>query len=211
MGTLTIPNVFTNLTQKANADDMNENFAEIAAKLNGNLDGDNISAIAEAKITFNPTTGHDHSGGSKGKPLEIAEDKIDFDFETGHDHDGSSSRLAALAKVNGVEGTVKVASGTKSVAKGDSEIIDISGYGFDNYLISLDVYWKMDESSMSNKYLGLMYEDRSAEEPEVPDYTGYYVSNVSKTAFTINNHLKPAAEGGEGDDPTEFYWRAIGV
>src|SRR3990167_7104934 len=109
---INVPNRFTNLTQKADADKMNANFDAVAAKLNGAIGDDEVDEISESIVLMNPTSGHDHSGGSKGKLIVLAESQVAFDSSAGHNHDGTAGggRLAALATTAN-QGTVKIRSG----------------------------------------------------------------------------------------------------
>lgn len=48
-----------------NYDDMNANFDTLYAKLNGNIENEDVSAtgaIAESKLAFNTSSGHNHDG-----------------------------------------------------------------------------------------------------------------------------------------------------
>jgi hypothetical protein len=209
---ISIPHVFTNGDMIPNADDMNENFAVIAAKLNGQIGDDEIAdaGISEDNVIFSPTTGHDHSGGSKGKPLSLAEAQITFDPVEGHTHDGSAEggRLAMLAIENSAQGqgVVKVRSGkTGSIGNATNDgdctaTITLTGIAV---LLSLDVWWEGagDEGALRNQYLGGGYDPaKLLTDPEA--LKAYYLTAVSNTGATITNKLW---------QPAVFYWRAIGI
>jgi hypothetical protein len=201
--TLTIPNVLVN-GENADADAVNENFSAVQQTIN-NLDDDNFQdgGVAEAKIVFDKTNGHDHSGGSMGKALSLVEADVTFVISDGHNHDGIKSRLARLAVIGSNEGTVKIRSGSISITSTEaggvitpgSEVITING--FDDYLLSLDIYYADNAGSVTNEGVGLRFENLAGDEQE-----GFYAGQISKTGFTLVNSL--------GSTYT-FYWYAIGV
>ena len=75
MGTITKPNTFAS-GNTIIASEVNDNFDTIYADYNGSIANANIgssAAIAESKISFNTSTGHDHDGtDSKAIPRGFA-------------------------------------------------------------------------------------------------------------------------------------------
>lgn len=68
MALVTIPYSFTPGTTIVSAQ-VNANFAAAFNELNGNLDSTNIASVAESKVVFSGT-GHAHSGGVGGAPVQ---------------------------------------------------------------------------------------------------------------------------------------------
>ena len=104
MSILSIPNTHVNGTP-ADATDVNENMAAVAAIVNGLLDDDNINLLSEDKVVFDGTGGHDHSGGTAGKVIPLAVN-------------------------NGAAGLLKYKSGSVSIADGANAAITYSGVAF---------------------------------------------------------------------------------
>ncbi len=199
-----IPNRFTNLTQKADADKLNANFDAVATKLNGGIGDAEVDEISESKVVMSPTSGHDHSGGSNGKPIVLAESQITMDPTDGHDHDGTAEggKLAALATASN-QGTVKILSGDEEIIDTGAATVDLTGMGLTS-LLSLDVWWNNGTEAvpeLRNQYLGGGY-DPAVAPGLAAAYKEYYVYDVSATAFTIKNNL--------GATYT-FHWRVIGI
>ncbi len=64
MGTITKTKTWSD-NEVVNYTDLNGNFDNVYNEFNGNIDNDNLgsdAAIAESKISFNTSTGHDHDG-----------------------------------------------------------------------------------------------------------------------------------------------------
>lgn len=73
MGKVTKSKTFSS-GETIQATDHNNNLDTLYTLVNGNVDNDNVATnagIDEAKITF-AGTGHDHSGGTKGKNVSIS-------------------------------------------------------------------------------------------------------------------------------------------
>lgn len=180
MGTIAI-NAVVNAVPLS-GDELNTAHDIITNVINGNLDGDNINVIPEAKITFADAS-HDHSGGIKGTVIDAAD-------LTGNLNE---ARLP-LAVLNGAKGGLLVESNVGGAAieiddGGTSPAINLSNI---SQILSLQVFWEAVDGQTNRGYGQYPYHDRVA----------YEVNNIGAATFKIKNALTISAD---------FYWYAIGI
>lgn len=122
MATVTIPNTFTAATN-AVAADVNANFTALAAGVNS-IENENVAAAAAivgSKLDLSSAT--------------ILEDYVTFDGSTGHDHSGGTagtliSTVTPGTGVAGVQGTINAVRGVTAVIAGHGTVaIDIESVG----------------------------------------------------------------------------------
>ncbi len=126
MGAITIPNTFIAGTN-AEAAKVNANFTVITDEANGELDNENIAddaAIAESKLAFDATSGHDHSGSTNGKTIA-----------------GTSVSLAQVNHASNGRGTLKMKLSSAPVSIGPFATVDVTftGEAFTN-VPALSIY-----------------------------------------------------------------------